>query len=931
MRLHEIHLEGFGRLANLHLAFKPGLNLIYGANETGKTTLQQAILALLYGAAAQPDLLDACRPWRNPAFYAGSLTFELDDGQAFRIARRFSSPPEVTLRTYPEGAEISAQFSREVTGEPAFAVAQLGLSREVYGCIGVANQGALDGLEGVAGPVVESLIRILTAVPGAAEARALEILDAAQQERAAAQQELQQRLAALAEERRLAAEGRRALWPQLLTLTQAAQQLEVLELQREQALLALARSGRAGPRSLLLAGDDLAAEVRASAAEVAKWQPWAHFPSGLRDEVLKLSAQRSHLLRECALAEQRARPAREALAALQAEEAEMRASLASPDEPAPARGVSPAVQALADAWKEASDREAALQERSRLVGASALGPVAGIDGQLAAERQALEPVLSLGVGGIAAIQQRLQAAREKLTQSKKALSNANAQWVRLSAAEGQAAGTAQGRGGKGKPAGKGATARSALEQARAEMVRCREEAEAAQRDLSDAEGAALWQLGSLLGNTLTDTAFAQLSARLERYLQGAAPAPTGDDAGGDAADLRAQLEAARERRVQAEQDLRAELSRQGIDATDLHRALAGLSTVAPPRDATVRDLERLRAEVKLELLRVRAEALQADLRQWDDRQQALTALEAQLAELLAQAGVACDKGFEAAIAAFDEGVENRRRYEKAQDTLTTATRYQRALLDVQAGAIVAAGPQRPRGAQLASQPGDGPTLEEKGLSAQEYVAMLQDIEAQRLAAQEAYDRQQAAIHEADGALRHLAAIDEDIAAAQAQMQRLERFGAALQLARDEVACAAVEFQKEFAPRLDALLQDGLSRIMPDRYKQATTDPRTLAVTVLAPETGATVPASRLSAGARQLVYLLLRLSIARLMSLSGEGLPILLDEPLASCDRARAELALQHLLQCAEGMQIFLFTKEEWAKTWLEKKRSELHQVLILN
>ena len=49
MRLRRIHLDGFGCLRDFETEFAPGMNVIYGLNEAGKSTLQQAICAMLYG------------------------------------------------------------------------------------------------------------------------------------------------------------------------------------------------------------------------------------------------------------------------------------------------------------------------------------------------------------------------------------------------------------------------------------------------------------------------------------------------------------------------------------------------------------------------------------------------------------------------------------------------------------------------------------------------------------------------------------------------------------------------------------------------------------------------------------------------------------------------------------------------------------------
>ena len=78
MKLLELHLAGFGRLVDQTFTFAPGLNLIYGPNEAGKSTLQRAIMALLYGffddgriSQEHRAVLAANKPWDAKARFAG--------------------------------------------------------------------------------------------------------------------------------------------------------------------------------------------------------------------------------------------------------------------------------------------------------------------------------------------------------------------------------------------------------------------------------------------------------------------------------------------------------------------------------------------------------------------------------------------------------------------------------------------------------------------------------------------------------------------------------------------------------------------------------------------------------------------------------------------------------------------------------------------
>ena len=51
MKIQRLHLDGFGRWSDASFEFAPGLNVIYGANQAGKSTMQQALLAMRFCGA----------------------------------------------------------------------------------------------------------------------------------------------------------------------------------------------------------------------------------------------------------------------------------------------------------------------------------------------------------------------------------------------------------------------------------------------------------------------------------------------------------------------------------------------------------------------------------------------------------------------------------------------------------------------------------------------------------------------------------------------------------------------------------------------------------------------------------------------------------------------------------------------------------------
>lgn len=176
----------------------------------------------------------------------------------------------------------------------------------------------------------------------------------------------------------------------------------------------------------------------------------------------------------------------------------------------------------------------------------------------------------------------------------------------------------------------------------------------------------------------------------------------------------------------------------------------------------------------------------------------------------------------------------------------------------------------------------------------------------------------ARIDRAAEAAGRLAELDEEIAITAAAAQRLEAFRDAATLAQEALAAAAEEYQRQFAPALEPILKQSLSRVTHGRYVDAQVDPETLAVTLVAPELGRPVPVEQLSAGTGDLVYLMLRMAIAQVVSGNRERLPLFLDDPMAQCDQERQAQVLEYLAGLAEQTQILLFTKDAFARSWFE-------------
>ncbi|MGE5598905.1 MAG: AAA family ATPase [Bacteroidota bacterium] len=86
MRIERLVLESFGAFRGAEVEFAPGLNLFYGENEHGKSTLIDGLLLTLLGAPANAERRQRYAPLDGGA-YASTIQIAAGDGSVIRIER----------------------------------------------------------------------------------------------------------------------------------------------------------------------------------------------------------------------------------------------------------------------------------------------------------------------------------------------------------------------------------------------------------------------------------------------------------------------------------------------------------------------------------------------------------------------------------------------------------------------------------------------------------------------------------------------------------------------------------------------------------------------------------------------------------------------------------------------------------------------------
>lgn len=111
MVIRELILKNFGKFQNRSFRLEEGINIVYGENESGKSTLHAFIQCMLFGLkkmrgrAARTDSYTRYTPWNNPSWYEGSIRFSCG-GKDFRLERDFRRGEEGTKLVCESDGEL---------------------------------------------------------------------------------------------------------------------------------------------------------------------------------------------------------------------------------------------------------------------------------------------------------------------------------------------------------------------------------------------------------------------------------------------------------------------------------------------------------------------------------------------------------------------------------------------------------------------------------------------------------------------------------------------------------------------------------------------------------------------------------------------------------------------------------------------------------
>ena len=134
MKINKIKINSYGKLKNKQIDLKDGINIIYGKNEAGKSTILRFIVNSFYGISKNKkgkEYSDYERylPWNNEEF-SGNIEYELDNKAEYEIHRDFKKKnPQI----YNEMKEnISSEFNINKTRGNEFFYEQTKVDEDLF-------------------------------------------------------------------------------------------------------------------------------------------------------------------------------------------------------------------------------------------------------------------------------------------------------------------------------------------------------------------------------------------------------------------------------------------------------------------------------------------------------------------------------------------------------------------------------------------------------------------------------------------------------------------------------------------------------------------------------------------------------------------------------------------------------------------------------
>ena len=134
MKINYLKINGFGKLENKEIKMSENINLIYGNNEAGKSTLLKFIAGMFYGISKNKNKkefsdYERYKPWNKDEF-SGKIIYQLDNNEQYEVFRDFTKKNPIIYNK--NGEDISKHFNIDKTKGNEFFYEQTQIDEETF-------------------------------------------------------------------------------------------------------------------------------------------------------------------------------------------------------------------------------------------------------------------------------------------------------------------------------------------------------------------------------------------------------------------------------------------------------------------------------------------------------------------------------------------------------------------------------------------------------------------------------------------------------------------------------------------------------------------------------------------------------------------------------------------------------------------------------
>lgn len=142
MKINNFKINGFGKFKNKNIELSDGINIVFGENESGKSSILKFISSMFYGASKNKNGkeisdFDKYKPWKTEEF-SGKINYTLDNGEEFEVYREFKKKNPIIYNSNKE--DISKSFKIDKTKGIEFFLEQTGVDEETFYNTAISEQ-----------------------------------------------------------------------------------------------------------------------------------------------------------------------------------------------------------------------------------------------------------------------------------------------------------------------------------------------------------------------------------------------------------------------------------------------------------------------------------------------------------------------------------------------------------------------------------------------------------------------------------------------------------------------------------------------------------------------------------------------------------------------------------------------------------------------